>query len=116
MLAAILALVLQAVLVSFGSAPSLRIQDQPQGERAHPHHEHHAPASPAAPDKQPHHASGCCILGSVLGVAMGSPPTFVAFVPLALSVLVSFSSIREEVRSRRPSCLPVGARAPPRPV
>jgi len=116
MLAAILALVLQAVLVGLGSAPSLRIQDQSQEGRAHLHHEHHAPASPAAPDKQTHHASGCCILGSVLGVAIGSPPTFVPFAPLVLSVLVTFASIYEEFGARRPSCLPVGARAPPRPV
>jgi hypothetical protein len=116
MLAALVALVLQTVLVGLGSAPSPRILDPPKEERAHLHHEHHPPASPAAPDRQTHHASGCCILGSVLGVAIGSPPTFVPFAPLALSVLVSFASICEELDSRRPSCLPVGARAPPNPV
>ena len=116
MLAAILALVLQAVLAGLGSAPSLRIRDQSQDGRIHLHHGHHSPASPAAPDEQPHHASGCCVLGSVLGVAIGAPPTFVPLAPLARSVAVLFASIRDEVGSRRPSCLPVGARAPPGPV
>jgi hypothetical protein len=115
MLAAILALVLQAVLVGLGSAPAPRIPDPIHDGRAHLHHEH-APANPAAPDKPTHHASGCCILGSVLGVAIGSPPTFVPFAPLALSVLVSFASICGEFGARRLSFLPVGARAPPVPA
>jgi hypothetical protein len=113
---AILALVLQAVLVGLSTAPAPRVQEPPQGERAHLHREHHAPASPAAPDKQTHHASGCCILGSVLGMAIGASPTFVPFASLALCVLVLFVAIREEVSSRRLSCLPVGARTPPDPV
>jgi hypothetical protein len=113
MLAAILALVLQAVLVGFGSAPPPRIPVRIQDGQSHLHHEHHTPVSPAAPDKQSHHASGCCILGSVLGVAMGSPPTFVPVAPLALSVLVTFASICEGFGTRRLSFLPVGARTPP---
>lgn len=111
MLAAILALVLQALLV--GATPQVRDLNQFQQAQAHLHHEHHAPMDPAAPGKPSHHASGCCILCGVLGFAVGALLAVILLAPLALSVVVSFALVCGAFGSRRLPCLPVGARAPP---
>src|SRR5688500_12030783 len=91
MFAAALALVLQALLI--GVIPHLHAQEPASKGQAHLHHGHHEPAAPAAPDKPTHHATGCCILCSVLGAAVGAPPAFILLAPLTLSVVIFFASI-----------------------
>jgi hypothetical protein len=116
-LAAILALVLQGLLAGFGalSGPGVHVQHHAGSAQVHEHHQHHAPATPVPVDST-HHPAGCCILGSILGVAVAPPPSFVAFAPLALALGVLFTLVQREFISRRLWCLPVGARAPPCPV
>jgi hypothetical protein len=111
-LAAILALVLQGLLVGPGAPPSPGARDRPHAApvQVHEHHQHHVPTTPA---DGAHHPAGCCILGSLLGVAVAPPPSFIAFAPLALFLAVLFVPARGESVSRRLWLLPVGARAPP---
>ncbi|MPR11517.1 DUF2946 family protein [Microvirga tunisiensis] len=114
-LAAILALVLQGHLVGFGASLGPGNHDGHHAGSAQAHEHHHAPAAPVPADST-HHPAGCCILGSILGVAVAPPPSFIAFAPPALTLALAFILAGWEFVTRRLWCLPIGARAPPRPV
>jgi hypothetical protein len=115
-LAAVLALLVQVLLIPLKATP------QPVEARytAHPAqhhvqgHEHGAPADPARSPEHRSHGVECCILGGLLGVALGPiPVASVAPLPLGGSFEIPVAEPLILSGWAR-SFLPVGARAPPR--